>query len=234
MPQSPVLCAILGFLSTVLLCPGLNAEGAGAILRAVSARYTSATDYTLRLRTKSGTASFDITLAARRPHQCMARQTARGPDPFELLLITDATTVWGYQPHRKLYTRFGPGPGDERTELERLHHLYFGRFQFLDRLAARASVVGTGSVQSGGQRVRCLRIRIEPTGGSDAEELWIDTARHLVLKSVARGKRPLPETGDLVTTAVWRECNLDRSVDPGILSFTPPPGARRTNTLEFR
>lgn len=234
MPQSPGLPTILGFLSTVLLCPGLDAGDAGAILRAVSARYTSATDYTLRLRTKSGPAAFDIALAARRPRQFMAWQKARGADPFELLLIADADTVWGYQPRRRLYTRFGPEPCEERTELERLHRQYFGRFQFLDRQAAAAKVVGQGAVQSGGRSIRCTRIQIESAGGDGPEELWIDANRHLILKSVVRRKRPLPETGDIVTTTVWTECDLDHPAEPGVFSFTPPSGARRTNTLELR
>ncbi|MGJ5815615.1 hypothetical protein [Paludibaculum fermentans] len=107
----------------------------------------------------------------------MLRQKSRTNGPFELLLIADATTAWGYQPQRKLYTKSGPEPGEERSELARAHNQYFGRFQHLHRLTA-AKVVGHGSVRSYGQTVRCLRVRIEPSAESGAEELWIDTTRH--------------------------------------------------------
>lgn len=221
-------------LCTAILPPALHAAEAGALLRAVAARYTSATDYTLRVHTKSGSTSFDITLAARRPRQFRAHQKSRTSDPFELLLIADAATVWGYQPRRRLYTRFGPEPGEERSELERLHHQYFGRFQSLDRRTTGASLAGQGSVRSGGQTIRCIRVRIEPTLGDGPEELWIDPNRHLVLKSVQRQKRPVPETGDIRTTTTWSECDLDAPVDPALFSFVPPSGARRTNALEIR
>ncbi len=221
-------------LAAAIVAPALRGTDAETLLRAVAARYASATDYSLRVRTNSSASSSDFTLAASLPHQSMLRQKSRTNGRFELLLTADATAAWGYQPHRKLYTKSGPERGEERTELARVHHQYFGRFQHLDRLATDAKVVGHGSVRSGGRAVLCIRVRIESAGESGAEELWIDPARHLVLKAVARLKRPMPETGDIVTTTVWYECDLDHPADPSLFTFQPPPGTRRTNTLEYR
>ncbi len=164
----------------------------------------------------------------------MPRQKSRTDGRFELLLIAGTGEAWGYQPQRRLYTKSGPEQGEEREELTRIHHQYFGRFQDLDRQAARATSSGYGTVQSGGRGVRCLRVILEPTREGGKEELWIDPERSLVLKAVARRQRPMPETGEVVTTSVWHECDLDHPVDPSLLTFQPPPGARRTNTLEYR
>lgn len=222
------------FLFAAILSTSLHGAEADTLLRAVAARYASATDYTLRLSTKSSAGSFDLTLAASLPHHFLLRQKSRTNGRFELLLTADPSTALGYQPHRKLYTKSGPEPGEERAELARIHYEYFGRFQHLDREATCAQLAGQGSVRSGGQSIRCLRVRIARSNGSATEELWIDPTRHLVLKAVARRKRPLPETGDIVTTTVWQQCDLDHPADPSLFAFEPPPTARRTNTLEYR
>lgn len=225
----PATRSIIAFALSAAI-PLLHAADAGTLLRSVAARYASATDYTLRVRTKSAASSFDLALAASRPRQFMAHQKSRTADPFELLLIADAGTAWGYQPRRHLYTRSGPGPGEARDELAHLHDRYFARFAQLDRLDATAELRGHGSVRS----IDCARVLL--TGRTDhwTEELWIDPARHLVRKSVLRRPRPLPETGDLVTTTTWSEISVDTPPDPALFNFVPPPGARRTNTLEFR
>ncbi|QOY84900.1 LolA-like protein [Paludibaculum fermentans] len=209
-------------------------ESLPVILRNVAAKYASATDYSMRASTRSSAGSSEFTLAAARPHRCMLRQKSRTNGRFELLLIAGAGEAWGYQPQRKLYTKSGPEQGEEREELARVHHQYFGRFQDLDRLAARASSSGYGTVQTGGRSVRCLRVIVEATRDGGKEELWIDPERYLVLKTVARRQRPLPETGEVVTTSIWHECDLDHPADPSVFAFQPPPGARRTNTLEYR
>lgn len=221
-------------LSALLVLAGATASAQepdpATLLHSVAARYSSATDYTFSVRTKSETSSFDLTLAASRPRQFMAHQKSRTSDPFELLLVADADTAWGYQPRRRLYTRSGPGPGEAREELARLHDRYFARFAQLDRLDATAELHGLGSVHS----VDCVRIVLTGRTAHWTEELWIDPARQLVLKSVVRRPRPLPETGDLVTTATWSAITIGTPPDPARFSFSPPSGARRTNTLENR
>jgi hypothetical protein len=222
------------FLFAAILSPSLHAAEADTLLHAVAARYASATDYTLRVSIRSSAGSSEFNLAASLPHHFMLREKSRTNGRFELLLTAGPSIAWGYQPHRKLYTKSGAEPGEERTELARIHYEYFGRFQHLDREATRAQVVGQGSVQSGGQTIRCLRVRIARSSDSATEDLWIDPIRHLVLRAVARRKRPFPETGAIVTTTVWHQCDLDHPVDPALFTFEPPPSARRTNTLEYR
>jgi len=204
------------------------------ILRAVATRYESSIDYYMEVRTKSGSAAFDYTLAAARPHQFMMRQRSRTSDRFDLLLIATAASAWGYLPLKKRYTRNGQERCAEREELARVHRRYFGRFQLLDRIGVKASTTGKGNVRSNGQTVACVRVTLISPEQGWKEELWIDPVRHIVLKLVGRHRLPFPETGEATTESVWRQCHLDRPSEPATFDFEPPSGIQRTNGLEYR
>lgn len=213
---------------------------AQAILKAVAIQYGTVTDYYLEVRTISKSSlgqtveSFDFVLAASRPFQFMLRQRSRSSDRFELLIVADDSSAWGYLPLWKVYTKVGAGRSDERDQLKRLHERFFGRFRLLDRVDAALASTGSGRVRSGGKSKDCIRIRLISSDRSWTEELWIDAKLNRILKSVFRRRLPFPESGDVVSTSVWRECRLNEPVDAALFRFEPPRSAHRTNTLEYR
>ena len=211
-----------------------------ALLRSVAATYESTTDYYLEVRTTSKSAqreeksAFDYILAASLPTHLMVRQRSRTGDRFELKIGTEGSVVWGYLPLVKRYTINGPVKSEESEELRRLHQSFFTRFKLLDRIEAEVESHGSEIVKSDGRPVRCARLTLVPLNGEWKEELWIDEARFLVLKSVTRHKLPVPEVGEIVTTTIWTHCQINHPLDPALFRFDPPNSAQRTNVLEYR
>lgn len=217
------------------------AEDIPSTLRRVALNYETATDYFLRVQTTvkatvgdSSTARFDFTLAASRPMQAMMSELSRTSDTFELTIVANESGVFGYMPQRKRYSSKDRGKSDEQEELTHIHERFFRRFRLLDRLKADVKTSAVENVRVGGKNIRCLRVRLNPVDEDWTETLWIDSDRSLVVRSVMRRKRPIPEPGEVVTTTLWLECRVNEPVDGRLFMFTPPPSAQRTNNLQYR
>lgn len=210
------------------------------IVTAVAARYQSATDYVLQVRTESKVSrdptldsKLQLKLAASRPSRQMVWKRATAPANFEHSLVVSGQSGMGYSRRSKQYVSFGPD-SELWNELRAIHLRYFGRFAMLDRLNADFGIAGHDSLRSGGRRIECVRILVQPRNESWAETLWIDTERALVLKSVLRSKRPAPAIGEVVTSVDWTDCRVDEEIDPELFTIAPPAGARRSNTLAWQ
>lgn len=199
-------------------------------LKEIAARYAALTDYQVDVRTvvKSDfegdeTAKFDYSFAVREPHDWRIWQKSRTADRFELLLVANASEVWGYSPARKQFVAKSAARGrEELAEIRRLHERFIGRFRLLDRMGVRVVSRRGGSVY------------LEPDSPKEGwnEELWIDPATKLVRKSRFRKRQPLPFTGWITTTTEWSRWRM--TVDDSLFRFTPPVPAREVTSLEVR
>jgi hypothetical protein len=208
------------------------------LLREVAAKYESLTSYQVEVRSTvkshledEPASKFHYSLAAGQSGERLVRQQLRTPQgQFELLLVTDGSQLWGYSPVERRYVakRYAQA-AEERSEIQRLHENFIGRFQLLDRLDLIVTRNKNGS------------IRIEPKSERERwiEELWLDPATRLVRKSRLRTRPALPWTGWITTTSEWSGWNMspNQSIfqfQPPSRQFQPPAGAREASSLAYR
>ena len=232
------------FVNVTLLAASAVSESAPPVsdplLQRIAAAYQSIIDYEVsvdvdvsdRLEENPPT-KYRFLLRASKPHCWFSQEKIRSPLRYELTLVTDGSTVWAFLPAKNRYIATDAArQSSERELLEDHHFRYVTRFELLDRLKVKSHREGERTLRDGGRIVKCVLLRIEPVAAEAwTELLWVDTERHIVLKSVHEERRG---ENRIRTLTNWKFTQINRPQPSQVFQFVAPEGAMRTNAVELR
>ncbi len=189
----------------------LPPPGQEDLARRIALTYDTATDYQVDVVSVEKSEGGDpvkwrYRLAASRPDSEYC--DARGPGGVHIVMGREGESAWAYDPGERRYVLDSV---EVSQALRRLHQRFFGRFARLD--SARLSATRNGLLWESENAV---------------DELQLEPRRPCIVKSERRWKA---WDGKHSITITWRNLVLNEPVPPGLFRFTPPAGARRTNTL---
>jgi outer membrane lipoprotein-sorting protein len=221
----------------VFQCLAAGKDPAG-ILEKITATYEQILDYSVEVETRvaddlgaAPTTKSRYVLAGSKPRHWYSHVRVLAPIRYEVRVGSDGEVTWAYSPTSGKYVtgKSGLETSDQRTALREHHFRLFRKFETLDRLAVEVKLIGERSVSDGKAKIRCAVLRLTPTDRKDwIEDIWVDTNRHLVLKSRFRAKKLYQ---NVTTTTVWRNFRINDPPDPSIFVFVPPSDATRTNAI---
>jgi outer membrane lipoprotein-sorting protein len=203
------------------------------LLAKVAATYESLTEYQVDFQTTSGAGNLPLPILSPTAH---SRLISAGPDKVryepngtERAYIRDGSRFLTYRADLNQYKIDDYDSPDVRR-LRMAQERYFTRFRALPKMHVRAVIAGHEDVKSGDEKIDCTIVRLTPLLGTAywTEQLWIDSTRGLVVRSVHQklsGTRSGTRLKNTITT--WNVQSLGNPSNQRLLDFASVGRAKR-------